>query len=75
MKAAQLDARMFHESTQTNKQLFDRLCPPDKSGQREFVPIMKKRLLKLGIHKDDPNTLTEEEVGRYFQTRESRSTL
>lgn len=28
--AAAIDARMFHEATQTDKGLFNRLCPPRK---------------------------------------------
>ena len=30
--AAAIEARMFHESTQTTQQLFDRLCP-EKNGK------------------------------------------
>jgi methylenetetrahydrofolate dehydrogenase (NADP+) / methenyltetrahydrofolate cyclohydrolase / formyltetrahydrofolate synthetase len=30
LMAAAIDARMLHESTQTDEQLFDRLCPKDK---------------------------------------------
>ena len=41
--AAALDARMFHENTQTNKALFNRLCPA-KKGVRTFAPVMLKRL-------------------------------
>ncbi|KAK4701981.1 hypothetical protein P7C70_g4241, partial [Phenoliferia sp. Uapishka_3] len=62
--AAAIDARYFHESTQTDKQLFNRLCPP-KKGVRTFAPIMFKRLQKLGITKTNPDDLTEEEVSRF----------
>jgi formyltetrahydrofolate synthetase len=63
--AAALDTRMFHESTSTDEQLFDRLCPAKKDGSRRFAPIMLRRLRKLGIHKTDPNELTAEERGRF----------
>ncbi|CAO3654453.1 unnamed protein product [Mucor hiemalis] len=62
--AAAIDARMFHENTQTNKALFNRLCPA-KKGVRKFAPVMFKRLEKLGINKTDPNDLTPEEQGRF----------
>ena len=62
--AAAIDARMFHESTQTDKALFNRLVP-EKNGVRTFAPIMMKRLEKLGISKTEPNDLTEEEVRKF----------
>lgn len=64
LMAAAIDARMFHESTQTDAQLFDRLCPPGKKGQRHFGLGMLGRLKKLGIEKTDPNDLTPEERSR-----------
>lgn len=63
--AAALDTRMFHESTSTDEQLFDRLCPAKKDGGRRFAPIMLRRLRKLGINKTDPNELTPEERSRW----------
>ena len=63
--AAALDARMFHESRQSDEALFRRLCPPDKAGNRRFSPSMLKRLQKLGINKTDPNDLTEAEISRF----------
>jgi methylenetetrahydrofolate dehydrogenase (NADP+) / methenyltetrahydrofolate cyclohydrolase / formyltetrahydrofolate synthetase len=63
--AAAIDARMFHESNQTDEKLFNALCPPDKQGQRSFSPSMLRRLAKLGIDKTDPNELTEEERSRF----------
>ncbi|KAI0006034.1 FTHFS-domain-containing protein [Russula compacta] len=62
--AAALDARIFHEATQTNKALYNRLVPT-KKGKREFAPLMLKRLQKLGINKNDPNDLTPEEITRF----------
>ncbi|NMC52862.1 MAG: formate--tetrahydrofolate ligase [Chloroflexi bacterium] len=63
--AAAIDVRMLHESTQTDEQLFDRLCPKDKKGKRHFSINMYPRLKKLGIDKTEPEELTEEERGRF----------
>lgn len=63
--AAAIDARMFHESGTTPEAMFDRLCPPDKNGNRTFSPTMLRRLKKLGIDKTDPNALTPEERARF----------
>ncbi|XP_046750821.1 C-1-tetrahydrofolate synthase, cytoplasmic isoform X2 [Diprion similis] len=62
--AAQIDARYFHESTQSDKALFDRLVPTVK-GERKFSKIQLRRLEKIGIKKTDPNSLTEEEQRRF----------
>ncbi|KAF2832349.1 FTHFS-domain-containing protein [Ophiobolus disseminans] len=62
--AAAIDTRMFHESTQKDGPLYKRLVPT-KKGKREFVPVMFRRLKKLGIDKTDPNDLTEDEIRRF----------
>ncbi|TFY80839.1 hypothetical protein EWM64_g3178 [Hericium alpestre] len=62
--AAALDARMFHEATQSDKALYSRLVPA-KKGKREFAPLMFKRLKKLGIDKTNPDDLTPEEITRF----------
>ncbi|KAL8726086.1 MAG: hypothetical protein Q9181_006183 [Wetmoreana brouardii] len=62
--AAAIETRMFHEATQKDKALYNRLVPA-KKGKREFQPIMYHRLRKLGITKADPNELTEDEVHRF----------
>ncbi|XP_003700207.3 pug C-1-tetrahydrofolate synthase, cytoplasmic isoform X1 [Megachile rotundata] len=62
--AAQIDARYFHESTQTDGALYDRLVPTVK-GERKFSNIQLRRLQKLGITKTDPNSLTEEERKKF----------
>lgn len=59
--AAAIDARMLHESSATDEQLFNRLCPPDKMGKRTFGKGLLGRLAKLGITKTDPDELTPEE--------------
>ena len=63
--AAAIDTRMFHESSQTDEALFDRLCPAAKDGSRRFSPVMFRRLKKLGITRTDPNELTPEERCRF----------
>src|SRR5579862_7171755 len=63
--AAAIDARMFHESSASDEQMFERLCPAGKDGSRKFSPVMLRRLRKLGISKTDPNELTLEERSRF----------
>lgn len=62
--AAAIDARIFHESTQSDKALFKRLTEA-KDGIKAFSPIQINRLKKLGIEKTDPNELTEEEQSKF----------
>lgn len=75
-----MDARIFHEATQSDKvpftiarcirfadvfqALYSRLVPT-KKGKREFAPLMFKRLKKLGIDKTNPNDLTPEEITKF----------
>lgn len=59
--AAAIDARMLHESDATDEQLFNRLCPVDKQGNRKFGKGLLGRAKKLGITKTNPNDLTPEE--------------
>lgn len=72
--AAAIETRMFHEATQKDAALYKRLVP-EKKGQREFKPIMFKRLKKLGIAKTDPNELTEDEVNRFARLDIDPSTI
>ena len=72
--AAAIDTRMFHEATQKDQALFNRLVPA-KKGKREFVPVMFKRLKKLGIDKTDPNELTEDEIRRFARLDFDRDTI
>eukprot|EP01125_Pyxidicula_operculata_P021978 TRINITY_DN8805_c0_g1_i1.p1 TRINITY_DN8805_c0_g1~~TRINITY_DN8805_c0_g1_i1.p1 ORF type:complete len:669 (+),score=191.62 TRINITY_DN8805_c0_g1_i1:46-2052(+) len=65
--AAQIDTRNFHEATQKDNALFDRLCPKDKNGNRSFSKIMFRRLKKLGIEKTNPNDLTQEEISKFVR--------
>ena len=63
--AAAIDTRIFHEKTQSDEALFNRLCPPAKDGSRRFSPVMLRRLRNLSIAKTDPNELTPEERSRF----------
>lgn len=45
--AAQIDARRFHEATQTDSALYGRLVPAGKDGQRQFSKIQLTRLQVL----------------------------
>ncbi|GAB1294885.1 Monofunctional C1-tetrahydrofolate synthase, mitochondrial [Apodemus speciosus] len=72
--AAAIDTRILHESTQTDKALYNRLVPL-VNGVREFSEIQLSRLKKLGIPKTDPSTLTEEEVRRFARLNIDPSTI
>ncbi|WAR18235.1 C1TC-like protein [Mya arenaria] len=72
--AAQLDARMFHEATQTDEALYKRLVPSSK-GKREFAKIQLRRLKKLGIEKLNPDELTEEEVKAFVRLDIDQETI
>ena len=70
--AAAIDTRMFHEESQTDEALFRRLCPNGK----DFNPIMRRRLKKLGI--DDtkkPEELTPEEKSAFARLDIDKSTI
>ena len=73
--AAAIDTRMFHEAAQSDKSLFNRLCPPEKDGSRKFSDVMLTRLRKLGITKTDPNELTEEEKSAFARLDIDPSTI
>ncbi|KAF4680950.1 hypothetical protein FOZ60_012765 [Perkinsus olseni] len=60
---AQLDTRIFHENTQSNKALFDRICPIMKDGRRKVSASIIRRLQRLGLS-TDVSQLDEEGVGR-----------
>lgn len=64
--AAQLDARIFHESTQTDQALYDRLVPKI-NGVRKFSNIQLRRLVKVGVQKTDPDALNFEEISKFVR--------
>lgn len=65
--SAAIDTRMFHESKQSDKALWRRLCPVQKDGSRQFAAVMLRRLEKLGINKTRPEDLTVEEVSSFVR--------
>lgn len=73
--AAAVETRMYHESYQSDEDLFDRLCPPDEDGNRKFGIGMLGRLKNLGIAKTDPNELTKDEWHRFVRLNIDRDTL
>ena len=66
--AAAIDTRIFHEKTQSDEALFERIC-------RKFSPVMLRRLRKLGIAKTDPGELTAEERSRFVRLDIDPSTI
>uniref|UniRef100_A0A6V3RK93 formate--tetrahydrofolate ligase n=1 Tax=Lotharella globosa TaxID=91324 RepID=A0A6V3RK93_9EUKA len=64
--AAQVDARMFHESTQSDKALWRRMVPK-RDGKPYLSPIMIRRLKRLGIEKEDAAALTDEEKSKFVR--------
>ncbi|MBW6473023.1 MAG: formate--tetrahydrofolate ligase [Anaerolineaceae bacterium] len=65
--AAAIDARMFHESTQSDQRLFENLFPKDKQGKRHFSVGMQHRKRKLGIETDDPDQMTEAQKSKFVR--------
>uniref|UniRef100_A0A8B9DB38 formate--tetrahydrofolate ligase n=1 Tax=Anser cygnoides TaxID=8845 RepID=A0A8B9DB38_ANSCY len=72
--AAAIDARILHESTQSDKALYNRLVPV-VNGVRGFSPIQFARLRRLGINKTDPGTLTEQEISKFVRLDIDPSTI
>mmetsp|Transcript_16907 Transcript_16907/g.15261 ORF Transcript_16907/g.15261 Transcript_16907/m.15261 type:complete len:638 (+) Transcript_16907:120-2033(+) len=73
--SAAIETRMFHESQQSDKALFSRLCPAEKDGSKSFSSIMIRRLKKLGIDKTNPNDLTVEEISKFVRLDIDPSTI
>ena len=75
--AAAIDSRMFHEQTQSDEQIFDRLCPKNvKTGERSFAKIMLSRLEKLGIETTkSPDELTTEERSKFVRLNINPETI
>mmetsp|Transcript_13691 Transcript_13691/g.43245 ORF Transcript_13691/g.43245 Transcript_13691/m.43245 type:complete len:976 (-) Transcript_13691:375-3302(-) len=47
--AAALEARVFHERTQKDEALFNRLCPARKDGARPLAAPLAARLKRIGV--------------------------
>ncbi len=81
--AAAIDTRMFHEDSQSDEALYKRLVrlSDDEGGGGKdskacFTPIMKKRLVKLGIDPNkSPEKLTFEERSRFARLDFDKSTI
>ena len=63
--AAQIDARMLHESTKSLQEFYNQIVPEPVNGKRQFCVTQMKRLKKLGIEKRDPDALTLEEIEKF----------
>ncbi|KAL7545750.1 hypothetical protein ACHAWF_009101, partial [Thalassiosira exigua] len=71
--AAAIDTRMFHEDSQGDEALYRRLVLASGKG---FSPIMKRRLVKLGIDPDkSPEDLTSEERSKFARLDFDKSTI
>ncbi|KAK6759377.1 hypothetical protein RB195_021143 [Necator americanus] len=74
--AAAIDARMFHESTQKDEALFNRLCPKNKQGKRPLSAVQKRRLNRLGIpNVEDANELTPEQRVKFSRLNIDPNTI
>jgi methylenetetrahydrofolate dehydrogenase (NADP+) / methenyltetrahydrofolate cyclohydrolase / formyltetrahydrofolate synthetase len=73
--AAAVETRMYHESYQKDKALFNNLFPPDEDGNRKFGISMLGRLKNLGIDKAEPCDMTKEERKRFVRLNIDRNTL
>ena len=70
--AAAIDTRLFHEDSQSDEALFRRLCP----GTKDFAPVMKRRLVKLGIDPNKkPSELTDEEKSMFARLDFDKDTI
>jgi len=65
--AAALETRMFHESTQTDEQLWNRLVPPGRDGSRAFALNMRRRLERLGLGGKAPEELSGEQRSAFVR--------
>ncbi|KAI9140411.1 formate--tetrahydrofolate ligase-domain-containing protein [Paraphysoderma sedebokerense] len=72
--AAAIDARIFHEATQSDNALFNRICPK-QNGVQKFSKIMMTRLQKLGINKNNPADLTPEEIRKFVRLDIDKETI
>lgn len=64
LAAAAIDARILHEASATDEQLFERIFPKDPHGNRPFPRSLRTRCERLGLPVGDPECLTPEERRR-----------
>jgi formyltetrahydrofolate synthetase len=67
LMAAAIDVRMFHERDASDEQLFERLCPKDKSGKRKVANSILARAKRLGIKETDPEKMSVDERKHLFR--------
>ncbi|MGB8251767.1 MAG: formate--tetrahydrofolate ligase [Anaerolineaceae bacterium] len=67
LTAAAIDVRMLHERATSDEQLFERLCPKDKSGKRKVSKSILARAKRIGIKETDPEKMTPEERRHLFR--------
>jgi len=71
--AAAIDTRMFHEDSQSDEALYRRLC---LANGKPFSPIMKRRLVKLGIDPNkSPEDLTPEDRSKFARLDFDKDTI
>lgn len=75
--AAAIDARMFHESTQNDEDLFRRLVDkPGSKGTPVFTEAQRRRLAKLGLPTNvKPNELSAEQKRKFARLDLDPSTI
>jgi methylenetetrahydrofolate dehydrogenase (NADP+)/methenyltetrahydrofolate cyclohydrolase/formyltetrahydrofolate synthetase len=67
LMAAAIDVRMLHERDASDDQLFERLCPKDKSGKRKVSKSILARAKRIGILETNPEMMTPEERRHLFR--------
>lgn len=72
--AAQLDARILHETTQDDNALYNRLVLK-LNGKAQFSEIQMRRLKKVGINKTDPETLNANEISKFVRLNIDPNTI
>ena len=74
--AAAIDARCFHESTQTDEALFNRLVPKNKEGKRVISNIQKRRLQRLNIPVvENAEELSNEQRQKFIRLNIDKTTI
>ncbi|KAK4337260.1 hypothetical protein RND71_044163 [Anisodus tanguticus] len=64
--AAALESRAFHEATQSDQALYQKLVPRTPGVPRKFNDVQKRRLEKLDLPADtDPDLLTPEQIKEF----------
>jgi len=71
--AAAIDTRMFHEDSQSDEALYKRIA---LANEKPFTPVMKARLVKLGIDPTKaPEELSSEERSKFARLDFDKTTI